>query len=566
MKQRDSDILKFLVVLVAVVALILLSYAKSFKLDLTEDNRYMLHNETIHLLEDIEDIITIKVYLEGKELPPGFVKLRNSINETLNEFSNYSGEAIEYEFINVHNINSKIKREQEIQRLQKNGIPYLPVERKTESGQSQFYVLPGAEVIFGSKTIGVNLLVNNMGMSYEENFNRSIEELEYKLSNAIRKLLNPNQKTVAFLQGHEESGQYQLQDIATTLSEYYLVGPVLLWNDSGIVQLDALRNIDLLIISKPKKRFKPKELYVIDQFVMRGGKLLVLNEGVVAGLDSLRTSNFFPALPKETELEDLLFNYGIRLDKNLVQDIQCTQIPLQSTGQGNLSKPKLSPWVFFPLVFSSNDHIINNNLDPLKLEFASTLTPLITGSTKTTVLLRTSGKNKYLKTPTRIGFEQAISGIDPRLYNDSAKALAILSEGIYQSYFKNRPIEASFKEHPELRYKQESDTTKIIVISDGDFAENPITAGNKPLQLGADRYSNVFYDNRRFMLNAVNYLLGDESIIPVRSKQVKMRLLNKEKIKTEEGFYALLNLIFPVVFVLLIGAVFFFVRSNKYGQ
>jgi ABC-2 type transport system permease protein len=565
MQQSRNDILKFISVLSIVTLIVIASYFFSFKLDVTEDNRYSLHAETIEFLKDIDEVVTIKVYLEGKDLPPGFVKLKNSIRQTLSEFSSYSGEAIEYEFVNVLELNSKIKQQREIQRLQQIGLQYLPVERKTETGKSEFYVLPGAEIIFGSRTIGVNLLVNNAGMSYDENFTRSIEELEYKFSNSLRKLFQNKQKAVAFLQGQGESGQYQLQDLATTLSEYYLVGPVLLTDEEGKYDVQALKNIDLLIISKPKDVFPPKALYIIDQFVMHGGKLLVLNEGVVAGLDSLRTSNFFPALEKTTEIEDLLFQYGVRLDKNLVQDIQCTQIPLQSTGQGNMSKPKLAPWVFFPLIFTEQNHIINSNLNPLKMEFASTLTPLEQKKAKATVLLKTSGKNKYLQTPTRIGFEQAVSGIDPKLFTDSAKALAVLLEGTFDSYFKNRPIEASFKEHPELGYRSESDSTKILVVSDGDFAENPITANGQPLQLGADRYSSIFFDNKRFLLNAVNYLLGDGAIIPVRSKKVEMRLLDKEKLKTDGDFYAWLNLTLPIALITLIGLTFYFIRKFRYG-
>ena len=565
MQQFQTDILKFLSIVAVAIVIIVASYFFPIKLDVTEDNRYSLHQETIELLNEIDEVVTVKVYLDGKDLPPGFVKLKNSIRQTLNEFSSYSGEAIEYEFVNVLDLNSKIKQQREIQRLQEIGIPYLPVQRKTETGKSEFYVLPGAEIIFGSKTIGVNLLVNNSGMSYDENFNRSIEELEYKFSNTLRKLFQKEQKAVAFLQGHGESGQYQLQDIATTLSEYYLVGPVLLTDEEGNYDIHALKNIDLLVISKPKEVFQPKALYIIDQFVMKGGKLLVLNEGVVAGLDSLRTSNFFPALEKTTEIEDLLFQYGVRLDKNLVQDIQCTQIPLQSTGQGNLSKPKLSPWVFFPLIFTEQNHIINSNLNPLKMEFASTLTPLEQNTAKSTVLLKSSGKNNYVQTPTRIGFEQAVAGINPKLFTDTAKALAVMLEGTFTSYFKNRPIEQSFKEHPELGYRASSDSTKILVISDGDFAENPITASGQPLQLGADRYSNVFFDNKRFLLNAVNYLLGDDAIIPVRSKKVEMRLLNKEKMKTEGDFYAWLNLLLPISIVVIIGLTFFFIRKFRYG-
>lgn len=567
MNQKKSDLIRFFGIILIVIATITGSYYYSFKLDVTEDERFTLKEETKELLGDVDEIITFKVYLDGENLPVGFVKLKNSIKEMLTEFAYYSDETIEFEFVDLFEIKDREKREKEIQRLIQIGIPYLPVKQNKESVTNEFYVIPGAEVLLGEKVIGVTLLENNTSVSYQQNFNNSIEALEYQLSNAIRKLKMSSPKKVAFLQGHGESGQMQLQDIAQTLSEYYIVGPILMSDENNEVQLDALDYIDLLIISKPLNNFNPKELYVLDQFVIRGGKLICMLEGVSAHLDSLRYSNFFPAMPLKTQLEDLLFSYGVRVENNLVQDLRCTQIPLQATGEGSMAKANLTPWVFFPLILSEENHLINQKLDPLKLEFASTLVPIKVDNVNATTILKTSGQNNYLQTPTRIGFEEALSGINPKAFLDTAKAVSILLEGNFTSYFKNRPREEFNSGVPHIDVKQLGKENKILVISDGDFGVNPIISGGQALPLGTDRYNQfITYDNKRFLLNAVNYMLGDSDLIPVRSKKIQMRLLDKEKLKNEIGLIKIINLLGPILLVCILGIVFFMIRKKSFGK
>ena len=533
-----------------------------FKVDLTADKRYTLSAETITLLESMDDVAEFTIYLEGNHLPAGFIKLRNAISETLEEFAEHAEGKIEFKFLDIQNISSKTKQEKEIIRLSKIGIPYLPVEQKQETSTNKFYVTPGAEVFYKNRSCGVNLLVTSRAQ-YEENFNQSIEALEYQLSNAIRKLSRKRPKNIGFLQLHGESGQYELEDFAKSLSEYYNIGPIFLENEQGLYDLNSLNLIDVLVISGPKDQFNELELVIIDQFVMRGGRLCCMLDGIYAELDSLRNSPFFPAMPYQSGLEKLLYRYGVRINNDVVEDQQCTKIPIQRGPAGSNSKPQLYSWVYFPLIFSENNHLINKNLDPVKLEFASSLDSIFTPGVSHTQLLNTSGLNRYVKTPTRIGFEDAVSGASGNKLKAGKKCVAFLTEGNFSSYFKNRLLPEVFTNKKE--FLEESVPNKMIVISSGSFANNAVLSNNKTLPLGADRYTNAYYDNKEFLLNSINYLSGDEQLINVRSKKIEMRLLDKKKVKSHQRFISWLNLLLPPMIIMAVSLLFYIVRSKRHS-
>lgn len=549
---------KIIVLFVVAIA----SYYYFFKIDLTEDERYTLSEETISLLNSMDDVAEFKVYLDGEGLPAGFVKLRNAIDETLSEFSEHANGNIEFEFIDINDISPAKKKQKEIIRLTQQGIPYLPVEQKKEAGNTNsFFVTPGAEVFYKNKSCGVNLLVTSRSQ-YEQNFNASIEELEYQLSNAIRKLKRQRPKNIGFLQLHGESGQYELEDLAKTLAEYYNIGPVLLQNEQGLYDLNSLNLIDILVIAGPKSQFNELELVIIDQFVMRGGKLFCILDGIYAELDSLRSAPYFPAMPYKSGLEKLIYKYGIRINNDLVEDQQCTKIPIQAGPSGSSTKPELYSWVYFPLIFSDNNHLINKNLDPVKMEFASTLDSISTQGVKCTSLLNTSGFNRYVNTPTRIGFEDAVSGASSKKLTEGKKSVTMMTEGKYTSYFENRILPEEFTNHKTFVSK--SKENKMVVISSGSFANNIVLSDDKTLPLGADRYSSAFYDNKKLLLNIINYLSDDQELITIRSKRIEMRLLDKKKVKQYKSSIKWVNLIAPPTLILVISFVFFLIRKKRY--
>jgi ABC-2 type transport system permease protein len=560
---KFSGLTSFVGKVLALCVVVATSYYYFLKVDLTEDKRYTLSPETIELLSTMDDVAEFKVYLEGERLPAGFVKLRNAIDETLDEFSEHANGNIEFEFIDIKDISSVKNQEKEIVRLSQLGIPYLPVEQKKEAGNTNsFYVTPGAEVFYNNRSVGVNLLVTSQS-NYEQNFNESIEALEYQLSNAIRKLQRERPKNIGFLQLHGESGQYELEDFAKTLAEYYNIGPVFLQNEQGLYDLNSLNLIDVLVISGPKSRFNELEMVIIDQFVMKGGKLLCILDGIYAELDSLRTAPFFPAMPYNSGLEKLLYKYGVRINNDVVEDQQCTKIPIQTGPAGSSSKPQLFSWVYFPLIFSENNHLINQNIDPVKMEFASTLDSIATPGITHTALLNTSGLNKYVSTPTRIGFEDAVSGASEKKLSEGKKCVAFLTEGTYTSYYKNRILPEEFSSHKT--FLKGSPKNKMAIISSGSFANNVVLSEDKTLPLGADRYSSAFYDNKKFLLNTINFLTNDQALITVRSKKVEMRLLDKKKVKEFKSTIKWLNLAVPPSVILLISLVFYIVRKKRYS-
>ncbi len=564
MKEKSKGILSFFSVIAVIFILVMCSNIFYAKFDLTSDKKYTLTEQTTNLLENLDDVVQFKVYLDGDELPSGFVKLKKSINEILLEFVSESYNNIEFEFIDLYDIESKNKREKEIQRLQSIGIPNLSFGLKKDNGSSSnFHVTPGVEVFYKGKSVGANLLETSE-TNYDKNFKTSIENLEYQLSNAIRKLVRERAQNIGFLQKHGESGQMELKDLAQTLSEYYNIGPVFIEND-GQFDLNALGLIDVLVVAGPKTSFNELELLIIDQFIMKGGRALFLLDGIHAEIDSLRFAPYFPALPFNSNLEKLLYSYGIRINNDLVEDQQCTKIPINTGPAGSQSRTELYPWVYFPLLFSENNHPTNINLDPIKVEFASTLDSIGATGITCTSLLKTSGQNRFVKTPTRIGFEDAVAGIKDEKYHSRKGSIAMLAEGEFTSYFKNRILPEGFLTHKKLITK--SDSGRIAVISSGTFANNIILSDETTMPLGADRYNkSLFYDNKLFLLNLINYLSGDENLIAVRSKNIDLRLLNTKKVKNEKDKIKAINVVVPPLLILIGSLIFSFMRKRKYAK
>ena len=391
--------------------------------------------------------------------------------------------------------------------------------------------------------------------------------MEFEITNAIRKLQQDSMKTVAFLQGHGELGRFDVEDFSKSLYEYYQTGPAYLKNKEGKEQLNALDGIDLLIIAKPIKPFTQKEQYLLDQFVMHGGKILMMLEGAQgAELDSMQTQGLVFAAPLETGLDAMLHKYGVRLNKHIVEDLQCSKIPIQTTANGSGGRFQLYGWIYNPILKSKNNHLINKNLDPVKVEFCSTFDTTSVGGINFTTLYETSGNNRYKKLPSRISFrETANEKIVPENFKAKAKPVALLLEGSFGSYFKNR-ITPEFATNKKINFKESSTKNKMIVIADGDIGKNWFSPQQEMIPLGTDQYSNVFYDNKKFLVNCVNYLLEDEELISVRSKKIKMRLLDSKLVEENKGFIKIINTALPIGIILLISFGFIIFRKIRFSK
>ncbi|MFL2582704.1 MAG: gliding motility-associated ABC transporter substrate-binding protein GldG [Flavobacteriales bacterium] len=568
-KNKLKDLTNFLTGFIIITLIMIFSYFSFFKIDLTEDNRFTLHQSTIELMEDLNDVVEFKIYLENDHLPADLTRVRNSILETLEELSDISDGYIEYEFIDLYKtIDDPKAREQSIVNLKKRkGLEIVPIPFRKENGElDRVYVPLGAEAFYNGRSIPVPFIRQAKG-NKTNTYEKAIEELEFEITNAIRKLQQDSMKTVAFLQGHGELGRFDVEDFSKSLYEYYQTGPAYLKNKEGKEQLNALDGIDLLIIAKPIKPFTQKEQYLLDQFVMHGGKILMMLEGAQgAELDSMQTQGLVFAAPLETGLDAMLHKYGVRLNKHIVEDLQCSKIPIQTTANGSGGRFQLYGWIYNPILKSKNNHLINKNLDPVKVEFCSTFDTTSVGGINFTTLYETSGNNRYKKLPSRISFrETANEKIIPENFKAEAKPVALLLEGYFGSYFKNR-ITPEFATNKKINFKEGSKKNKMIVIADGDIGKNWFSPQQEMIPLGTDQYSNVFYDNKKFLVNCVNYLLEDEELISVRSKKIKMRLLDSKLVEENKGFIKIINTALPIGIILLISFGFIIFRKIRFSK
>ncbi len=549
---------------IALAIIVLLNIAGSFvfhRFDLTSEKRYSLAPATKELLTNLDDIVLVKVYLEG-EFPAGFKRLRNETKEMLDEFRAYAGDNVQYEFINPSENPDEKKRNEVYQHLFKQGLQPTNLTVKEESGKSQQIIFPGAIFSYKGKEISVQLLKSRLGVSSEEMLNSSIQQLEYEFSNCIRKLSKPVKLNVAFIKGHGELDQKHTSDIARSLDEYYSLREITLGEN-----IHSLEKFDAAIIAKPDSDLSEKDNFILDQFVMRGGKLMWFIDPGFANMDSLQNKlGMTFGIANPINLDDMLFKYGVRLNDNLVQDLQAAPIPIVTGYSGNQPQQSLFPWYYMPLIVPENVHPIVNNLNAIKFEFASTIDTIGNAGIKKTILLRTSKYTKLLNAPVRISLGIVQQEPQQEQFNKHFEAVAVLLEGKFESVFKNR-IAPAIANSNEIKFKAESSPTKMIVVSDGDVIKNGVAkSSGKVYPLGFDKYTNQMYGNTNFILNSMNYLTDNSGLISIRSRELTLRLLDKEVLKNQKTRWQIINTVVPVLLLLIFGLIQYILRKRKYTK
>ena len=561
LSKKNKTISSFLAFFLALGIINLIISNLSFSLDLTEEKRFTLSPASVELLEKLESPAVIRVYLGGN-MPIDFKRFKESIKAQLTEYKRIAGKNIQFVFINPTENPNKEERFALYQYLYKNGI--TPIEAKEEGIEqsSETMLFPAAIISYNNKELGVNLLQSDYRFSPEspENINQSAQALEYEFTNALRKIMRKKTEKIAFVEGHGELSEVELASISRTLAEYYQI-------DRGSLagQLDQLNDYKALIIASPLYKFTNEEKYVLDQYIMQGGSVLFMLEGVNIRMDSLNTQSTTLAIPASVNLEDLLFKYGLRINADIVEDLRCSKIGLSTHGYNNKTEIKWFPWHYFPMLVSENNHPINKYIDLIRTEFISTIdTVNKTEGLKKTILLSSSTSSRISATPLPISFLNINIPADKNTFNHKPLPVAVLLEGSFTSLYKTRivPIE-------KLGYKkiENSKKTKIIVISDGDMIRNIISPEGKPYPLGFDRYSQqTFKGNTQFLLNSINYLIEDESVMTTRNREIKHRPLNKKKIKREKTKWQLINVLLPFIILILGGILFNILRKQKYSQ
>lgn len=553
-----QNVISLLLSIVIIIALNMLGSRYFTRIDLTSEKRFTLTPATRNLLRNLDDYVYFRVYLEG-DFPAGFRRLRNQTREMLDEFRAWS-DFVQYEFINPTVKGDWEATEDNYQMLFSKGIQPTQVQVKAEDASSQQIIFPGALVSFRGREIPVQLLQDQMGMASENVLNNSAQALEYNLATAIHKLTIEQKPRVAFLEGNGELEFRFVADITFSLEEFYEVERLQIRGE-----VSALDGIQTLIVAQPRQPFSEADKFVIDQFVMRGGSVLWLVDPVYASMDSLQVAPQTLGMAWPVNLDDMLFRYGVRLNPDLIMDLQAVPIPITTGFIGDRPQISLVPWFYFPFLRSASNHPIVKNLNAVRGEFVSTLDTVGAEQIRKTLLLQSSPYTRVVQTPARISFDILQRQVDETLFREGSKPVAVLLEGEFESVFRNRrPPIAGLP--PQFTVRQTGEPAKMIVVSDGDIIRNSFGNQGQPLPLGFDRFLNETFGNGDFILNAVNYLTDDRGIMEARAREIRLRLLDRSRVNQARLQLQLVNVALPVALVVLFGFVRFYLRRRKYAR
>lgn len=528
------------------------------RIDLTQDKRYTLSETTRKTLSQIQQPLVIDVLLKGN-IPTEFKKLQTEAVQLLEEYTAANDHLI-VNFVNP--LEDEPNADAAIQNLINNGLQPLQIAQ-TEAGKSSVeYIFPWAVISDGKRVEKVRLFIDKLGTTDQERVQNSVQRLEYNLTDALHKFTVKKQKKIAILRSNGTLEDVYLYDFLKTAREYYFIAPFTLDSVATNAEktLKDLEKFDLLLVAKPTSPFSDEQKQVIDQYIMNGGRVLWLIDQVNVSLEDMyKTGGVTMAMPLDLNLTDMFFQYGFRLNYTLINDLYFSEIVV-ATGDGSQSRYMNIPWVYNPMVLSSNNHLINSNLDAVRLQFANGIDTLKNG-VKKTVLLSSSPFSKADGTPREINLRIDPKAMNKELYKKGNIPLAVLLEGEFKSIYKDRVRPLELKENATL-----SRPTKMIVVSDGDIIKNDFDSQHKmPLELGFDRWTSKYYDNKAFLQNAMNYLLDDTEFLTLRNKKVQLAFLDKEKVAESVRAWQIKVFLYPLlalVIVMLLSG-YFYRKKNK---
>ncbi len=573
---KKNTLIGLLIALAAVIVINIISSFLFYRIDLTKDKRHSLSKGTIEMLNNLEDRVYIRVYLKGKDQPADYQLFAKQVEQVLQDFRSYS-KNVYFEFIDPLEGKTTEEVNSILGEFVKKGLDPIPISREDGSGYSTHMVIPGAIISYRDHEYPAKLVVSDPSGSDWMQY--SIEELEYNLVSPIRRLLKTEKPSVAFLDGHGELDFWNTCWTGMRLQRFYNVSRITL---DG--KINSLRNIsiedsvkqtlklgpnkyDVLIIAQPTQPFKEYDKYIIDQFIMRGGKVLWLIDNTTASLDSLQNTPEFFATPRSLYINDLLFSYGVRINPNLIQDLSCLPIPQQVGMIGDQPQFKFMAFPYILDIVNFGDHPIVRNIKEIKSEFAGSI-DLVgkNADLKKTLLLCSSERSKLVPTPSIVTLQVGVSQPNPQEFAFRNLPIAVLVEGEFESAFKGiLPVE--FDTLKELDFRPKSEYTRQIFVSDGDIIRNPFDRKrNQPYPAGYDIYTRKMYDNTEFIVNCVNYLCADDDLLQLRSKNFRIGSLNKEKVRGHKTFIATLNIVIPLVLVALMGGILILTRRIRFSK
>lgn len=552
-----KELLPLLALPIGLLLLNILSASAHKRFDLTEDNRYTLSKASKQIINAVESPILVDVFLNGDDFPSEFKRLQRETKQLLEEFSAENNN-INFNFINP--LEDEATRERNIQQLTQRGLTPMQLSVQESGKSSQAIIFPWALASYNDVTITIPLVKNKIGASQQDLVTNSVQHLEYAFADGFSKLTKPKQKKIAVLKGNNQLEDKYIANFIKKINEYYFIAPFTLDSVSknALKTLNDLNEFDLIISAKPTEAFTENEKLVLDQFTMNGGKSLWLIDNVVMEKDSLfNASGTNLAVSRDLNLNDFFFKYGVRINPVMVSTLYSAPITL-AIGEGSDSQFQNLRWPYSPLASSNSKHPIVNNLNLVKFDFANQIDTLKNNINKT-ILLESAPLTKLEGTPKEISLDVVTQEQNPKLFNKGNQTLAVLLEGKFTSVYNNR-----IKPFKLLEEKNKSIPTKMIVIADGDVIKNDVIK-NAPQELGFDRWTGQTYGNKEFLLNAVNYLLDDNGLINIRSKEIAVAFLDQQKIAAQKTKWQLINIALPLGLLALFGFTFNYFRKKKYA-
>ena len=551
-KYTKNNIKNLALIIVILIVANVVSNKFFKRLDLTSDKRYTLSETTLNALKNVKEPINIDIFLDG-EFPAAFKRLQNETYQLLEEYKAYNSNII-FKFNNPNGDASNA--EQFASELIGLGFTPTNINQNIKGKKELIQIFPWAIANIGEKSVRVPLLVNNYGNKPEENINKSVQLLEYAFTDAITKLTSVKKKKIAILKGNGEISDKYMSDLLLNAKEYYALGEFnldSLTNDLPKT-LANLKRFDMALIVKPTQAFSDEEKYILDQYVMQGGKTMWLMDKVTIDLDSLHNQDRQSvAFPRDLNLDDLFFKYGVRINPTLIQDLLSTPV----TAQSPTGEDFPIDWLYSPVVRSEENHPINKNINLVKLEFANQMDTLKNGIKKT-VLLKSSEKSKAVGAPLLVNLDQFMEDLDESKFNQGHQIIGTLLEGKFTSVFKNRVKPFKINDN-----KDQGVDTKMIVIADGDIV-NYTYINKKPVENSYDQWTQQSYGNKDFLINSINYLLDDNGLINIRSKNVELPLLDERKVTEKYTTSQVITVGIPLVLLVVFGFVFTYIRKLRY--
>lgn len=558
-QQRAIEIIGMIAIFIAINFIAGEIYTR---IDLTKEKRHSLTDASEQMIQDINDIIYIKVYLEG-DFPAGFKRLSKAAEDVLEEFQSYNPHYLEFEFINPFDGISDPKEIQNIMvQLAGKGLKPTNIKSMGSASSEQTYIFPSALITYQGNEIPVNFLHSQLGISPAEALNNSVSGLEYSFISGIRKAMTVKKPKVGMITGHGEIADQFIYDFVNSLEAFYQVERIEM-NDSLLFIPNSFKTI---VIAKPTERFSEQDKFIIDQYAMNGGAILWLVDPIIAAMDSLQGREGFPIIPMDLNIDDQLFQYGARLNKNLIQDVQCAPHPFSTGFMGNVPQFELFEWLYFPIALPSSSHPIVNNMDAILLQFASSIDTVGNSNIKKTPLLTSSKYARSVFTGARVSHNIVKNKPAPGMFNQPNLTTALLMEGPIESLYKSRSngkFVKAVKQSTGIDFKTASIGSKMIVVADGDIIKNGFDRQGNIYPCGFYKYTGDQFSNKKFLMNCVEYLCGI-NILEANSKTVTLRPLDTKRIEKTKNYWKLLNLILPIAMILIFRVIFIYVRYRKY--